>query len=267
MKVNRVILSSNNNDLYYPFWNILSKLYKTKFGIEPVLIFLGTEEEKLECGLSDEYGEIIIYDIKVEGKLAWECTWALFYFTKFFPDDNCMIMGIDQIPTGTYFFDLIKDIDEEYYIMLTDDAYKTSGLTWENGGISPSAYHIAKGKLFNDIYNFEDTFEEELDKIKKLNLKTMWAKETGTETWGYDETYSSMILFNNKEKHKIIGLSKNTEFTQRRIDCFRNIEVNYNIDALRNNFYIECHSCRPYKEHKIWIDNLVNNIPNFIIKK
>ena len=116
MKVNRVILSSNNNDLYYPFWNILSKLYKTKFGIEPVLIFLGTEEEKLECGLSDEYGEIIIYDIKVEGKLAWECTWALFYFTKFFPDDNCMIMGIDQIPTGTYFFDLIKDIDEEYYL-------------------------------------------------------------------------------------------------------------------------------------------------------
>lgn len=267
MKVNRVILSSNNNDLYYPFWNILSKLYKTKFGIEPVLIFLGTEEEKLECGLSDEYGEIIIYDIKVEGKLAWECTWALFYFTKFFLDDNCMIMGIDQIPTGTYFFDLIKDIDEESYIMLTDDAYKTSGLTWENGGISPSAYHIAKGKVFNDIYKFEDTFEEELDKIKKLNLKTMWANETGTKTWGYDETYSSMILFNNKEKHKIIGLSKNTEFTQRRIDCFRNIEVNYNIDALRNNFYIECHSCRPYKEHKIWIDNLVNNIPNFIIKK
>ena len=70
MKVNRVILSSNNNDLYYPFWNILSKLYKTKFGIEPVLIFLGTEEEKLECGLSDEYGEIIIYDIKVEGNLS-----------------------------------------------------------------------------------------------------------------------------------------------------------------------------------------------------
>jgi hypothetical protein len=151
--------------------------------------------------------------------------------------------------------------------MLTDDAYKSSGLTWENGGISPSAYHIAKGSVFNDIYKFEDTFEEELDKIKKLDLKTMWAKETGTETWGYDETYSSMVLFDNRERFNIVGLSKNSEFSQRRIDCFRNYEILYNIEALKNNYYIECHSCRPYKNHKIWIDNLVDNIPNFINKK
>lgn len=266
MKVNKVILASNNNDLYYPFWNILSKLYKTKFGIDPVLIFLGTEEEKLACELSSEYGEIILCDIKVEGKLAWECTWALFYFTKFFLDDNCLIMGIDQIPTGTYFFDLIKDIEDDSYIMLTDDAYKNSLPTWENGGISPSAYHVAKGRVFNEIYKFEETFEQELDKIRQLNLKTMWAKETGSETWGYDETYSSMILFKNKENFNIVGLSKNQEFIHRRIDCYRNIEVNYNTQALNNNFYIECHSCRPYKKHKNWIDTLVNNIPNFINK-
>lgn len=266
MKIDKVILSSNNNDLYYPFWNIISKLYKTKFGIDPVLIFLGSEEEKIACELSSEYGEIIVCDIKVEGKLAWECTWALMYFTKLFLDDNCLIMGIDQIPTGTYFFDMIKDIDDDSYIMLIDDAYQSSVPTWENGGVSPSAYHIAKGRVFNSIYKFEDTFEKELNKIKKLNLKTMWGKETGIETWGYDETYSSMILFDNKEKFNIVALSKFSDLSSKRIDCYRNIEIDYNIELLKNNYYIECHSCRPYKEHKNWIDNLVDNIPYFIKK-
>lgn len=266
MKVEKVILSTNNNEMYYPFWNIVSKIYKTKFGIDPVLIFLGTEEEKKQCDLSEEYGEIIIQDIKIDRPLAWECPWSCFFYTKMFPNETCLIMGIDQIPTGTYFIrDIIKDIPDDYYIMLTDDAYLQSPFkTWEVGGISPTAYHIAKGKIYNDIYKFEDTFEEEIAKVESMNLLTMWGKETGDEKWGYDETYSSKILFENKNNFNIKGLSMNTEFNRRRIDCFRNYEISYNIDALHQNFYIECHSCRPYKLHKNWIDTLSNNIPSFI---
>jgi hypothetical protein len=266
MKVERVILSSNNNEMYYPFWNVVSKIWKTKFGIEPVLIFIGTEEEKNKCDLSDEYGQIIINDLPIEGKLAWECTWALFYYTKFFPEDTCIIMGIDQIPTGTFFLkDSITHISDDSYVMLTDDAYENTPFgRWDIGGISPTAYHIAKGKLFNDIYKFEETFEEEIKKINSMNLTTMWGKETGNNKWGYDETYSSKVLYQQKNKFKIIGLSLNKEFNTRRIDCFRNVEVPYNLEALKSNYYIECHSCRPYKDHKKWIDDLSNNIPFFI---
>lgn len=266
MKVDRVILSANNNEMYYPFWNVVSRVYKTKFGIEPVLIFLGTDEERTSCDFSEEYGQVITYDIKLEGKLAWECTWALFYFTKFYLDDVCLIMGIDQIPLGTFFIkDVIEDLSDDSYVMLTDDAYKhTKFKTWENGGISPTAYHIAKGETFNKIYKFEDTFENEISKIELLNLETMWEADTGSSKWGFDETYSSKILFENKNNFKIIGLSKNHEFNSRRVDCYRNIEVNYNLEALKSNYYIECHSCRPYSKHKNWIDNLVNNIPEFI---
>ncbi len=266
MKIDRVILSANNNEMYYPFWNIVSKVYKTKFGIDPVLIWMGSEQEKIDCNLSEEFGEIIICDFRVEGKLAWECTWTSFYHTKFFKDDVVMLMGIDQIPTGTYFLrDIISDLPDDSYVMLTDDAYIGSKWTkWDVGGISPTAYHIAKGDTFNKIYQFEDTLDKELEKINNLNLETMWAEETNNLKWGYDESYSSKVLFNNKHNYNIIGLSKNREFNMRRIDCYRNIEVPYNIEALKNNFYIECHSCRPYKNHKKWIDTLVENIPKFL---
>jgi hypothetical protein len=263
MKIDKVILCTNNNEMYYPFWNIVSKVYKENFNIEPVLIFLGTEEEREKCDLSEKYGQIITYGIETNDTLSWECTWALFYFTKYFKDDVCLIMGIDQIPLGTYFLrDLIEEIPDDHYVMLTDDAYSSTKFkTWRDGGISPTAYHISKGYMFNNIYQFENSFEEEIRKIESLNLETMWAKETGNVKWGFDESYSSKILFEKKDLYPIIGLSKNNEFIRRRIDCYRNIEVNYNINYLKSNLFIECHSCRPYKIHQRWIDNLISNIP------
>ena len=59
MKVDRVILVSNNNRMYSDFWNNLSYTYKIKFGIQPTLVFFGTESEKEILGLSENYGNII----------------------------------------------------------------------------------------------------------------------------------------------------------------------------------------------------------------
>ena len=53
MKVDRVILVSDNNSLYYSFWDNLSKTYKEKFNINPTLIFFGTKKE-----LKTDSGEI-----------------------------------------------------------------------------------------------------------------------------------------------------------------------------------------------------------------
>ena len=44
MKIDRVILTSNNNENYYHFWNIVSKIYKINFNITPTLIWFGNEE-------------------------------------------------------------------------------------------------------------------------------------------------------------------------------------------------------------------------------
>ena len=121
MKVNRVILVSNNNRLYSDFWNKLSFTYKEKFGVNPTLVFFGSKEEIKLLNLSEKYGNIIL-EKKVDGVADWQYTWALFYYTKFYPDDTCIVMGIDQIPLGTYFLkDCIQDISDEKYVMLIDD--------------------------------------------------------------------------------------------------------------------------------------------------
>jgi UDP-2-acetamido-3-amino-2,3-dideoxy-glucuronate N-acetyltransferase len=259
MKVNRVILASDNNPLYYSFWNNLSKTYKEKFNINPTLVFFGTEEELKTANLSEEYGNIFL-EKKIDDIPLWQYTWALFYYTKFYLNDVCAVMGIDQIPLGTYFLkDIINNVDEDQYVMLIDNQYTLENkypLKWDQGGFSPSAYHIAKGSTFNDIYNFEDTFEKEIKKIDSLNVPTMWE-----EKWGTDEGYSSKVLREYHDRKRISDLSASEQFLNRRIDCHRYYEVPYDINLLNSNYFIECHACRPYEDHKQYLDNLFNSIP------
>jgi len=261
MKVDRVILVSDNNSLYYSFWDNLSKTYKEKFNINPTLIFFGTEKELKTANLSAEYGDIILEN-KINEILPWQYTWALFYYTKFYLNETCVVMGIDQIPLGTYFLkDIIKDINENQYVMLIDDIYTLEHkfpYKWDQGGFSPSAYHIAKGSTFSDIYNFEDTFEKEIKKIDSLNIPTMWG-----EKWGTDESYSSKKLREYHNRNRISDLKASRQFLTRRIDCHRHNEVPYDINLLNSNYFIECHACRPYEDHKQYLDNLFNNIPKF----
>ena len=87
MKVDRVILASNNNPLYYEFWNNISKTYKEKFGIHPTLIFFGGESDLKNANLSEEFGNIILQK-EIGGVSIWQFTWALFYFTKFYKIHN-----------------------------------------------------------------------------------------------------------------------------------------------------------------------------------
>ena len=262
MKVDRVILVTNNNSLYYDFWNNLSFTYKEKFGITPTLVFFGEKEELDSTNLSQEYGEIILQK-KIEGIPDWQYTWALFYFTKFYPEETCVVMGIDQIPLGTYFFkESVEFVNENNYVMLIDDQYKLENKyphKWDEGGFSPSAYHMGKGKTFSEIFEFEDTFESEIIKIHNLNIKTMWDNQ-----WGTDEAYSCNKLMTFKDRNRISDLSKSNDFLNKRIDCHRNVEVEYDLNLLKNNGYIECHSCRPYHQHKNYLNNLFNNIPKFI---
>jgi len=262
MRVNRVILVSNNNPLYLDYWNNLSYTYKEKFGITPTLVFFGDESDIERFGVSDKYGEIIIQK-KIDYLPEWQFTWALFYFTKFYKNDVCAIMGIDQIPLGTFFLrDSIEHVSDEKYVMLIDNQYKfenTIRHKWDEGGSSPSAYHIAKGETFDEIFKFEDSFEQELLKIANLRLNTMWGRG-----WGTDEAYSCKVLSSHADRDRIVDLSKAEDFLRRRIDCHRNIEVPYDLNLLNNNHYIECHACRPYSQHKAYLDKLFNDIPKFI---
>ncbi len=262
MKIDRVILSSDNNELYYPFWNPISKIYKENFDITPTLIWIGDEKTLKEKGLSEKYGDIVVQQAHPEYQIPWQTTWALFHSTKYFLEDTCIIMGIDQVPLSDLFLvELIKNIDEDHYVMMIDDAYRPTSYWKEVGGASPSSYHIAKGKIFNQVYEFENYFEEEIIKVYKTK-DAFWSN--GDDKWGIDESYSCKKLRQyEKSGGRVHPLSKWRLLQKTRVDCHRTHEAYYDSDLLKAGNYSEAHLCRPYHQHKDYIDTLFSKIPKF----
>jgi hypothetical protein len=259
MQVNRVILAANNNELYYPFWNVLAPIYVNKFGIKPTLVWLGTYKEFEECGMNASLGDVIFQEPHPRYPIGWQCTWALFWATKNYSSDTCMIIGIDQIPLSQFFNDLIKDIPNDHYTMLIADAYRPHHHWSEPNSASPSSYHIAKGEVFNKVYDFEQTFWSEIDKVAACGIVPFW---TPSDMWGMDESYSSSCL--RQTDVPIISQDKFGYLVSNRIECERHKEPHYEITRLINGNYSEAHLCRPYTNHKQYIDKLLNDIPCYI---
>lgn len=269
MKIDRVILSSNDNINYYPFWNPLSKVYKENFNITPTLIWFGEEEDIERLGLSREYGEIIVQKPHPTYNIGWQTTWGLFYFTKYFLEETITIMGIDQVPLSDIFLKkMIEDCDDDEYVMLIDDAYQP--IYWENpNGTSPSAYHVAKGKTFEKVYSFEDDFLKEVEKVYSTPIErdynpsdAYWA--SGEDKWGIDESYTSKML----RAYKGIGgninaFSKFHLLKERRIECYRTVETPYDDNLLSSGYYSESHLCRPYTNHVNYINRMFSLIPKY----
>jgi len=269
MRIDRVILSSNDNINYYPFWNPLSKVYKENFNIQPTLIWFGIEEDIDRLGLSREYGDIIIQEPNPKYQIGWQTTWGCFYYTKFFPNEVCTTMGIDQVPLSDIFLkQMISDATDDEYVTLIDDAYNP--IYWANpNGTSPSAYHIAKGIIFNNIYQFEPDFLSEVDKLYNTKVErdydpndAFWA--SGEGKWGMDESYTSKKLRDYRDSGgKIHCYSSFKKLAERRIECYRVIETPYDDEKLTTGYYSESHLCRPYTNHVDYISRMISLIPKY----
>lgn len=258
MKVTRVLLAATDNSIYWQFWNPISKVYKTKLGINPTLIWLGHADDMERLGLSKEHGDIIVQEPIAGTPIGWQAAWAIFYFMKFFPKDTFCTMGIDQVPLGpTFIREIIGKFYENEYVMLADDAYAKSH--WETGGTSPTSFHICKGEVADSVYGFEKTFAMEIDKILKSGVQAYYDQTT---KWGLDESYASHKLRQYRDDGRSIKSLRMFDYIcSRRIECARVNETGYDDARLRAGWYGDAHLCRPVSDHSVYIGALLDKIP------
>lgn len=257
MKINHVILTSNDDPNYHQFWNPISKTYSEKFGIKCTLIWLGVKEDIERLKLSDEFGNIIIQYPHPKHHIGWQTAWAIFYFMSKFPEDVFLTMGIDQVPLSDKLLRISESVDDDCYLMLVDDAYTPSH--WSTGGTSPTSYHIVKGSVANEVYNFEETFHAEIDKIDQAGIVPYYGGQT---KWGLDESYASHKLRQYRDDGgKVIGKSIFKEICDTRIECCRVNETPYDAQRLKDGGYGDAHFCRPFNDHRVYIETILNLIP------
>lgn len=220
MKIDRVILALNNNQLYIPFFNMVAPIWRDIFNIKPTLVFNGTKEEFDNNNFEKHGVDFIILNKESsmqEGTAnlregSWAITWSLFWGAAQFKNDVCMLSGIDQIPLGNFFIDKIKNIPEDKFIISFSDAYSkinkdTLGYFNTNTNIMyPSSHLIGKGSMFEKIFNINLDWKTEVEKVYSCKNKYYFSNSFNT-SWGLDECYASDMLCQHLNKDEIVYLN------------------------------------------------------------
>lgn len=236
MKIDRVLISLNNNKNYTKFWNIVAPIWKEKFGFKPTLIFIGTQDEFESNNFNLDYDVIQIEVSEMRGN-RWGIPWSLFWLATQFPDDVCLTCGVDQIPLNYDFFDYIKDIDNEKFIVGLSDAYlnyKVGTLSYFNTKsniLYPTGHNVALGRNFKKIFNIEDNLSDELNKV----YLTKDDFHLPSDLWGIDECYFSDVISNYINKQEIELLDYYKFFGKKRLYNMSNLDS----DLLDSGYYSE----------------------------
>lgn len=257
--LDRVILVLSDNPEYEGFWEYASKFWKNKFGVKPTLFFYGEPKKiKIDTSAGDVFFLNKVPEVTVNEKRDWACTWGLFYGAAQFDNEICMTCGIDQAPLSDIFFKTISNYDyDNKYIIGSADAHRSDD--W-----FISSHHIAKGKLFKQIYGILPSWEDEVKKVFTFrnSYGGMYGLYHGkVDYWGLDEKHSSFILKNNPNVIKHTKVYHEYIYPNR-LD--RGYNMNVDVQRLQASGYSELHAPRPFSENKQVLDLIYEHTPSFI---
>lgn len=238
MNIDYVIVSSDNNPLYYDFWSLVKNLWYYHIGITPIFVHISDKNNVTK------YDDCIIHEIKsIDGiNSGLQSQIIRMFITKYYPNDVCLTSDIDMLPLSKKYFNTItSEYDENDMVILSADAYP-------NKVRYPICYNVAKGSTFNEILDLELSFEEYVKRLTDYK----WG-------WDTDELYFGMKVnsFKNQNRIKKINRGWINGIANRRIDRVR---WGYEKNKLKNGFYIDSHSLRPYKNNKELVDKLISDL-------
>ena len=87
----KVAMSCDDDPFYSDFWEPVSRMWRKKIGVEPVLFFVGKEADAPKNG----HGPVVTVP-PIEGiPLYLQALWARSHFVQGFPEDTWIISDIE----------------------------------------------------------------------------------------------------------------------------------------------------------------------------
>lgn len=241
MKIDYALMSCDSNPLYLDFWPIVSKLWKLKIGLTPILIYVGNDD----IPISTEYGEVVRVPLVDGISPATQSQLARYWYVVNKPEDVCIISDIDMLPLSKhYFIDLVKDFSDDSWIHLNDCF---------DGKHMSTCYHVAKGSLFNDVWKVESDWTIFVSNV----VSEFGYDENGKPQWFCDELWATDRIHKHSNKSVFKFLKRDLGQNGHRID---RPGFNYNSRLLRCGFYYDAHCPRPYAQYKYQIENIANKV-------
>jgi hypothetical protein len=240
MKIEKVIVASNENIEYLSFWPLFKKVWKN-MGFDPLLIYTSKEPTSI-CNDPD----VRFFNTgKIDSGFVSRNIRML--YPALFPNDICLISDIDLIPLNkNYFEDRITNLNDNNFIVMRDNVNANNQM--------PICWNIAMGSIWGEIFKVKN--EEEIKSLLNQWYQNMASDKT--DLWYSDQLMLKYYIDEFKKIHpgRIYRLNDvDTKF--RRLD--RKNYTNTIRSIYRNDIFTDFHMPRPYSENKILINLVVNH--------
>jgi len=236
MKLNRAILSSNDDPKYLDFWPYVSKAWRDLIGIEPVLFFIG------EAGRVEElskYGQVIQVPVMPEWDIVNQAQSIRLWAGTKFPTDTLIISDLDMLPISRkYYTENLPEIPEDFFVSYTSDVLEHG--FYRRRPMFPMCYLAGKGNTFNEILGINEntSWESFMLSMKKAN-----------HGYGTDQQYfySKYLQWDGKV-NRYVGMRRgwiDGKIARNRLDKVRWPEKH---DYIAEEFF-DCHLPLPFKDN------------------
>lgn len=240
MNIDYAIVSTDGNQLYDGFWDLVKGCWNKIIGVKPILVTIGDEDS-----FEETKEHVLVSYKKVDGiNTGLQSQIARLYVSSLFGEKTCLISDLDMIPLSkTYFVDNAKGVSNDSLLIYTSDAYG-----YQDQKRYPMCYNLATSKTFKEIMNIDSTFQDFAIKLNTLGLG-----------WDTDEIFFGSCVFEweQSNREKIVKLQRGfgTGYATKRID--RGNWGSHDFNLVLEEYYYDCHSLRPYNQYKQQINNLI----------
>lgn len=249
MKIQKVLFSSS--DEYIGFWEPISKLFYEKLGMESLLIYFGDKHTPTE-----KYGKVMhIKPLSYPTRI--QLLWSRIWFSKMEPNTTWLLGDIDLFPLQkNRFIDKIKDIPDNFHVHLGYNKISDPPNLWQikgsvyGGADLASHYHVGKGSVFDKNFDLHDTFEESCKFIfesKKYGLG-FFREQFNNDEWKYHCCCEHLTT--EKLRQKLNTINFMGLYYEFKHGINRGENMVYNDELLKQGYYIDFHSLRPYESNK-----------------
>lgn len=244
MKIDTVILSSDDNQDYIEFWPIVSEAWKL-MGLEPILIYTGKTKPKLNGNIIHFYNE------KIDSAFVAQNIRIL--YPGLLKNKNCIVSDIDNMPLSKkYFINSVKELDSQSFVIYRPDACPPNMISM--------MWNAASSQTWNEIFKVNS--EKDINKLLKRWYTNKYSIRG--KAWYTDQIKLRKYInkFERKNKDRVILLNDNSTGFNR----FNRNKLQIHLNQMKKGeIYTDFHMPRPYSEFKEEIQEVFDFHRQYII--
>jgi len=165
---NRIILSTDDNDMYRSFWPIVAKAWKKLFDVKVSLAYVTNSPKPELLKKMREYGDVFVYTPVKDVPVGNQAKMARFFLAaEEYPDEVCMVNDIDTAPLNRdYFIRVLEDRRADHLLAVGAELYVGT----PHEGKFPIGEITAEGDVFKRIVNPKGLdFDKYINSFKKIS--------------------------------------------------------------------------------------------------